>query len=253
MSQTLYPRNITDIQNLLFSNSSRSSIGIVSGGHSYCPIIADTIINMSSFNSINIDVEKEIVKVGSGVLMKDLYLTLLKYGYTFPGGSCPTVSIGGLILGGGISVLMRKYSIACDSLINATAILSNGTIIQVKDDSELLWLTKGAGQGLAIFTDFTLKIYKLPEITYDFELSLQHWNNANKALFLWQEFLQYPPSDNLYLKLKLSYKTMKIVGHFHGPLFTRHLLKENITGYNQNNLVRLPLPCNYLISQCILD
>lgn len=207
------PENIEEIRKIVEKSC---NIGVVSGGHSYCPVIADTIIDMSNFKSISIDTNKEIVKVGAGVTMKKLYLKLAKYGYVYPGGSCPTVAIGGLILGGGLSVLMRKYSIACDSLIDATVVLSNGSVVQAKDDEKLMWMLKGAGQGLCIAIDYTLKIYKLPPITYDFELILKDWLWAPKAIKLWQKFVDYPPDDNLWMQLIISYKSLKILGHYHG-------------------------------------
>lgn len=179
---------------------------------------------MSQFNKIHIDINNETVKVGAGVTMRKLYLKLLKYGYTFPGGSCPGVAIGGL------SVLMRKYSIACDSLIDAIVILSNGSIVNARNDPKLMWMLKGAGQGLGIVVDFTLKIYKLPVISYDFELTLKNWSSSYKALKLWQNFIKHPPPDDLWMQLQLSYKSIKILGHNHGRL----------------NGMKLPLPQEFL-------
>lgn len=246
MPKTIYPRNIKDVQKIINNTSSKcaydetlffnacnlsceinrkcilpNNVAVRSGGHSYCPLIANTIIDTSNFNSIRVDIEKNLVKVGAAVTMKELYLTLLKYGYTFPGGSCPNVAMGGIILGGGLSILMRKYSISCDNVIDATVVLSDGSIINAKDDKNLMWMLKGAGQGLFVAINFTLKIYKLPRITYDFTLKLKDWSNAPKALKIWQTFIdstKIPIDNNLWMQLIISYKKLKILGHYHGKI-----------------------------------
>ncbi|CAF1276689.1 unnamed protein product [Didymodactylos carnosus] len=67
----------------------------------------------------------------------------------FPGGSCPTVSIGGLTLDGGIGFLSRKYGLTCDLLCELEIVLADGSTVTASNNNEyndLFWACKGAAR-----------------------------------------------------------------------------------------------------------
>ena len=45
-----------------------------------------------------------------------------------PGGSCPTVGISGLTLGGGIGVVGRAYGLTCDNVQSLQIVTADGQV-----------------------------------------------------------------------------------------------------------------------------
>jgi FAD/FMN-containing dehydrogenase len=60
-----------------------------------------------------------------------VYKALDKTNFVVVGGSCPTVGVAGLVLGGGKSFLSPKYGLASDNLVSADIITADGALITV--------------------------------------------------------------------------------------------------------------------------
>ncbi|WP_446651655.1 FAD-binding oxidoreductase, partial [Anaerospora hongkongensis] len=100
-----------DVANAIcWSREKGFKLRIRSGGHNYegysngtCKMVIDT----SPMNQICVNTSDETVRVQAGTRLLPLYECLAKYGFGFPGGTCPTVAISGLVLGGGIGLSTR--------------------------------------------------------------------------------------------------------------------------------------------------
>jgi FAD/FMN-containing dehydrogenase len=86
-----------------------------SGGHSYAgwSSTSGLIVDVSAMNSVRLS--GGTVTVGAGTRLIDLYSEVTAHGRAVPGGSCPTVGIAGLTLGGGVGVVARAYGLTCDN------------------------------------------------------------------------------------------------------------------------------------------
>src|SRR5207249_2997959 len=105
---------------------------IRSGGHSYAGYSSGDgrlVIDVSRLNSIRLD--GTTATIGAGARLLDVYRTLGQQGRTIPGGSCPSVGISGLTLGGGHGVVSRSMGLTCDNLIGATLITADGRTHEV--------------------------------------------------------------------------------------------------------------------------
>ena len=60
-------------------------------------------------DAISLAADRRSVTVGAGVLAIDLITALAAHGLAVPTGSCPTVGISGLALGGGVGFAARAY------------------------------------------------------------------------------------------------------------------------------------------------
>lgn len=142
-----------------------------SGGHCFEPgsLSSDYIIDLSNFNSIIPDIPNQQVYIGSGSRLHTVIETLGQIDYAIPTGTCPSVGVAGLTMGGGIGLLSRNYGLTCDSVVSITFLNANAEIIEVNADSypDLFWALRGGGNGsYGIALGFTFKMYYIPVATY---------------------------------------------------------------------------------------
>ena len=89
-----------------------------SGGHSYAgySTLADgLVVGLSDLDGIALSADRRTVRVGAGAILIDVYAALARRGLTVPAGSCPTVGIGGLALGGGVGLASRALGTTSDT------------------------------------------------------------------------------------------------------------------------------------------
>ncbi len=88
------------------------------GGHSYGGYSTSSglVVDVTQMNEVVVDSVNRTATVGAGARLIDVYAALTSNGFILPAGSCPTVGIAGLTLGGGIGVLGRKFGLTCDNL-----------------------------------------------------------------------------------------------------------------------------------------
>src|SRR5262249_35829995 len=86
-----------------------------SGGHSYTGQSTSSravVIDLGVLDHIALS--GTTATLGPGVRNLESYATLAGKGRAIPSGSCPTVGIGGLVLGGGMGLAGRAYGLTLD-------------------------------------------------------------------------------------------------------------------------------------------
>lgn len=163
-----------------------------SGGHSYegLSVIDDgLVIDVSRLAAVTVDATRGEAVVGAGVKLLDLYQRLWEYGVTVPGGTCPTVGIAGLTLGGGIGFLSRPYGLTCDSLVEVEMVDANGDLLRASESEhpDLFWALRGGGGGnFGIATAFTFRVQPIQNVAL---CSLSWpWDDAAEVLDAWQRW-----------------------------------------------------------------
>ncbi len=120
-----------------------------SGGHCYGgrSSTSGVLIDVSPMRSVSVAGNQ--ATIAAGARLGEVYEQLLDHDTTIPGGSCPTVGIAGLTLGGGFGILGRTYGLTCDRLVAAEVVLADGRVVEADDEhhSDLFWALRGAGGG----------------------------------------------------------------------------------------------------------
>jgi FAD/FMN-containing dehydrogenase len=160
------------------------------GGHSYGGYSSGTgrlVIDVSQLSGVRpADQPGGIATVGAGARLIDVYNALGDVGQLVPGGSCPTVGIAGLTLGGGVGVFARQFGLACDSLEAVELVTADGTIRRCTrtENEDLFWACQGGGGGsFGVVTSFEFGTHPLPDVTlftYDFDFA-----GAREVLGAW--------------------------------------------------------------------
>ncbi|MFD8396377.1 FAD-binding oxidoreductase [Streptomyces sp. NPDC059680] len=180
-------------------------VSIRNGGHSYAGYSSGDnrlVLDVSRLNRIRVSGGQAVVGAGSKLI--DVYRALGAKGVTIPAGSCPTVGVSGLVLGGGHGVASRAYGLTCDSLTQATVITADGTQVTANatSHSDLFWALRGAGNGnFGVVTELRFKTHPSPQAVTAY--MTWPWPKAAAVLKAWQEWGPIQP-DEIWSSLHLE-------------------------------------------------
>ncbi len=201
-----YPAHPEDIRTALaYARTNSIRVAIRNGGHSYAGWSSGNdrlVIDVSELNRIRTGNGTAVI--GAGAKLIDVYRALAAKGVTIPAGSCPTVGVSGLTLGGGHGVVSRAYGLTCDSLTSATLITADGK--QLTADAghhkDLFWALRGAGNGnFGVVTELRFKTHPAPQAVTAY--MSWPWSRAAAVLKAWQEWGPTQP-DEIWSSLHLA-------------------------------------------------
>jgi hypothetical protein len=166
-------------------------VTIKSGGHSFEGFSCNNdglVIDLSMMNKVTWENENTVI-IEPGCILSQLYDVILPKNKIIPAGSCGDVGIAGLTLGGGYGLFSRKFGLTCDSLEEITMVDGKGNIIHSKDDPELLWACKGAGNGnFGVITSLKFTLNKAPDFLQSRRFKIQNINTQKAKDILEQWF-----------------------------------------------------------------
>jgi FAD/FMN-containing dehydrogenase len=187
-------------------------VGVRSGGHSWIGNgVRDggLLLDLSRLNDCTIDKEAQKAEAGPGMLGSLLVRQAGLHGLVFPGGHCPSVAIGGYLLGGGYGWNSRDLGPACLSVEAADVVLPSGELVHADDSSHpnLMWALRGSGPGFfGIVTRFYLRLRphydRIVRAAFTFPLELRD------DLLAWS----YDILPSLPRKLEMSVKVGRTSG-----------------------------------------
>jgi hypothetical protein len=168
-----------------------------SGGHSYggySSTSAGVVLDVSRMKGVH--VSGGTATVGAGAHLIDVYAGLGPHGVTIPAGSCPTVGIAGLALGGGAGFAGRKLGLTTDSIVGVTIVTADGRLREctAHENSDLLWACRGGGGGnFGVVTDFRFRTHAVGDVSY-YQV-IWPWSDAAAALKAWQSLAPHAPDE----------------------------------------------------------
>jgi FAD binding domain/Berberine and berberine like len=168
-----------------------------SGGHSYAGYSIGTglVCDVTPMAGVTVNGDGSAV-VGAGARLIDVYAGLALHGVAVPAGSCPTVGIAGLALGGGVGVVGRKFGLTSDNLTAVEVVTAAGDLLtcDASTNSDLFWACRGGGGGnFGIVTSFTLSTHPLTTIAL-FQLAWP-WAAAAEVVAAWQSWITTIPDE----------------------------------------------------------
>jgi FAD/FMN-containing dehydrogenase len=200
-----YCHSIADVQTCLaFARKFGVPVATRSGGHSYAGWSSTTGLIVDVTPLREVAVSGSVAAIGAGARLIDVYNGLYAHGRALPGGSCPTVGIAGLTLGGGIGVTGRAHGLTCDNLVSVQVVTANGTVIEASpgNHADLFWACQGGGGGnFGIVTRFGFNTYAASDVSYFF--LYWPWSRAARVVAGWQSWAPNAP-DALWSNMHLS-------------------------------------------------
>jgi len=187
-----------------FARHWRLAIAARSGGHSLAghSSTRGIIVDVSPLDAVM--VADGVVTVGAGARTGQLSERLFEHGLAIPTGTCPSVGIAGLTLGGGIGILGRAHGLTLDRLVGAEVVLADGSVVECDAGRhpDLFWALRGAGAGnFGVVSAFGFDPVTAPR-SANFHLLWSHVDAA-AVIDAWQHWSPSAP-DALSADLALS-------------------------------------------------
>jgi FAD/FMN-containing dehydrogenase len=158
------------------------------GGHSYVGASTSDgglVIDTRSLSAV--EYRDGQATIGGGALLGDVYVGLARHGVAIPSGSCTSVGIGGIALGGGYGIATRHAGLTCDAITALKLVTPDGTIrtVDANRDADLFWACRGGGGGqVGVVTSFTMRTFPVATIG-SFSVTWP-WRHALDAVRGWQ-------------------------------------------------------------------
>jgi len=167
-----------------------------SGGHSYGGYSTSEGIVLDVTRLRRVRAQGGTASIDAGALLIDAYSSLAASGVTIPAGTCPSVGIAGLALGGGHGYAARKLGLTCDAIESLTIVTANGhrLVCSGRQHADLFWACRGGGGGnFGVVTGFRFRTTPVQDVSY---YSIQWpWRDAAAAFDAWQRFAPHAPDE----------------------------------------------------------
>jgi len=192
-----YAASATDVQRLIdFARTHAIAPIPRCGGHSYAGYStgAGLVIDVGPLDTVTVAGSR--ATVGAGTRLVDLYSSLAAAGVLVPGGSCPTVGVAGLALGGGVGVLGRRYGLTADALASLTLVTADSRVLtaDAASETDLHWACRGGGgRNFGVVTSLAFDAAPIPPLAL---FTLEYpWAAASDLLGAWAEWIADLPDE----------------------------------------------------------
>ncbi|MFI7482058.1 FAD-binding oxidoreductase [Kocuria sp. M1R5S2] len=209
---------------IAWSRDTGVRLSLRGGGHSYAGHSSGSglVLDLSRVDQVHVDLETGLVTVGGGTRTGALHAALREHELALPLGNSPAVGIGGLVLGGGVSVVSRAMGLTCDTLVSTEMVLADGRVVTCSEqhNGDLFWACRGGGGGnFGVNTSFTFQAQRVPPTS----TCLMLWDrrHAVDVLATMQEVMRRAP-DEFAARIGISRTAdrdgiVSVVGQHLGP------------------------------------
>ena len=191
--------SVKDVQTAVaWAHDNGVPVAVRSGGHNYAGYCTGPglVVNVGAMRAVSVDEGRGTVTAGPGARNTMVYSALQPHGVAISAGRCPTVAIGGLVLGGGIGFSSRKMGLTCDHLVTADVVTADGRLLRCdkRHNADLFWALRGGGGGnFGVCTSYTFETnpvgnVALYDITWD-------WRDAEAVFEAFQQVIERAPDD----------------------------------------------------------
>ena len=194
-----YCSSVRDVQRaILWARRHGIRIAPRAGGHSYggYSTTSGLVVDVTRLRAVHVDGAGKTATIGGGARLMDVYNALWQRRVTIPVGSCATVGVAGLTLGGGVGFASRKFGLTADNLVGATVVTADGRALacSATKHPDLFWALRGGGGGnFGVVTSFRFRVHPVDTVT-TFSVEFP-WAQARAAVQAWQSWAPRAPDD----------------------------------------------------------
>jgi len=143
-------------------------LSVRGGGHDWAgrALCEGIVIDLSAMNGVGLGFDHRTVQISGGARASDVLAVTDPLGLAAVTGSCSSVGMTGLPLGGGYGPLIGRFGLALDNLLAAEIVLADGRIVTAASDSEteLFWALRGGGGNFGVVTAMRHRVHDLRSV-----------------------------------------------------------------------------------------
>jgi FAD/FMN-containing dehydrogenase len=191
-------RDIGDVRAALaFGRMSELDIAVRGAGHNGAGLgsVDDgLVIDLSPMRWTRVDPDSRTAQIGGGCMLADIDHATHAFGLATPLGIIGTTGVG-LLLGGGVGHLTRKYGLSIDNILGADVVLADGSFVHASEDenADLFWALRGGGGNFGVVTSLTLRLHEQSNVIAG--PILWPLDQTNEVLSWYREFMPAQPDE----------------------------------------------------------
>jgi len=174
-----------------WAGSSGVRIVAKSGGHSYGGYSTTTGVVVDLSRLAGVSFAGGRATIGPGARLGIVYDRLGDHGVAIPAGTCPSVGIGGHVLGGGFGLASRAWGLASDNLVSLQIVTADAKVLvaDARHNADLFWACRGGGGGnFGIVTRLVFRTHPVAQGSYF--VATWPWAQAEEVV---ESFLAWAP------------------------------------------------------------
>jgi FAD/FMN-containing dehydrogenase len=143
-------------------------LSVRGGGHDWTgqALCAGVVIDLSGMNGVSVDADHRSAMISGGARAADVAAVTDPLRVAAVTGTCSTVGMTGLTLGGGYGPLIGRFGLALDNLLTAEVVLADGRVVVADEanEAELFWALRGGGGNFGVVTAMRCRLHDVPSI-----------------------------------------------------------------------------------------
>jgi FAD/FMN-containing dehydrogenase len=143
-------------------------LSVRGGGHDWAgrALRDGIVIDLTAMNDVALTTDYRAARISGGARASDVFAVTDPRGLAVVTGSCNSVGMTGLTLGGGYGSLSARFGLALDNLLTAEVVLADGRIVTASLDNEpeLFWALRGGGGNFGVVTAMYHRTHYLPSV-----------------------------------------------------------------------------------------
>ncbi|KAI0393852.1 hypothetical protein F5Y17DRAFT_476367 [Xylariaceae sp. FL0594] len=206
-------RDVADIISAIkpFTEALASKIAICGAGQQCTPGVTNVqdglTMHLRGLRGIEIHADREVVSVGAGERMGDVYEKVMAEGLGVVGNRHSTGGIGGDAVHGGLSYFSYARGFVCDNVINYEIVLADGQIVNANatTTSGLFRALKGGSNNFGIVTRYDLRTFRQGQLWGGKILYPEEPSFAGQIQHLVKYLNDPNPDRNVHICLSIGY------------------------------------------------
>jgi FAD/FMN-containing dehydrogenase len=143
-------------------------LSVRGGGHDWAgrALCEGIVIDLGAMNGVSVGPDNRTAQILGGARASNVLAVTDPRGLAAVTGSCSSVGMAGLTLGGGYGPLIGRFGLALDNLLAAEIVLADGRIVTASHDNEdeLFWALRGGGGNFGVVTAMRYRVHDLPSV-----------------------------------------------------------------------------------------